>query len=38
MWSAVSPRGLGESWHRFEVAIISTVIRIKAVQRLAVAA
>jgi hypothetical protein len=29
---------LGESWHRFEIAMISTVIRIKAAQRLAVAA
>jgi len=29
---------LGESWHRFEVATISTVIRIKAIQRLATAA
>src|ERR1700684_2578792 len=26
---------LGESWHRFEVATVSTVIRIKAVQRFA---
>src|SRR5581483_3107018 len=26
---------LGESWRRFEVATVSTVIRIKAVQRLA---
>jgi len=29
---------LGESWRRFEVATVSTVIRIKAVQRLAQAA
>ena len=29
---------LGESWRRFEVATVSTVIRIKAVQRLASAA
>ena len=29
---------LGESWHRFEVATISTVIRIKAAQRMAHAA
>jgi hypothetical protein len=29
---------LGESYHRFENAVISTVIRIKAAQRLAVAA
>jgi hypothetical protein len=29
---------LGESWRRFEVATVSTVIRIKAVQRLAPAA
>jgi hypothetical protein len=29
---------LGESWRRFEVASVSTVIRIKAVQRLAAAA
>ena len=29
---------LGESWRRFEVATVSTVIRIKAVQRLATAA
>jgi hypothetical protein len=29
---------LGESYHRFEVAVISTVIRIKAVQRFAAAA
>ncbi len=29
---------LGNSWHRFEVATVSTVIRIKAAQRLAVAA
>ena len=29
---------LGESWHRFEVPMVSTVIRIKAVTRLAVAA
>jgi hypothetical protein len=29
---------LGESYHRFEIAVISTVIRIKAVQRLATAA
>ena len=29
---------LGESWHRFEVATVSTVIRIKAVQRFAAAA
>src|SRR6202161_138480 len=29
---------LGETWHRFEVATVSTVIRIKAVQRFAVAA
>jgi hypothetical protein len=29
---------LGESWRRFEVATISTVIRIKAAQRLAAAA
>jgi hypothetical protein len=29
---------LGESWHRFEVSMISTVIRIKAVQRFATAA
>jgi hypothetical protein len=26
---------LGESWRRFEVATVSTVIRIKAAQRLA---
>jgi hypothetical protein len=29
---------LGESYHRFEMAIVSTVIRIKAAERLAVAA
>jgi hypothetical protein len=29
---------LGDSWRRFEVATVSTVIRIKAVQRLAQAA
>lgn len=29
---------LGESWHRFEVAAITTVIRIKAGRRLAAAA
>src|ERR1700683_1999234 len=29
---------LGESWRRFELATVSTVIRIKAVQRLAQAA
>src|SRR5579863_1626393 len=29
---------LGDSWRRFEVATVSTVIRIKAVQRLASAA
>ena len=29
---------LGDSWHRFEIAAISTVIRIKAVQRFAHAA
>jgi hypothetical protein len=29
---------LGDSWRRFEVATISTVIRIKAVQRFATAA
>ena len=29
---------LGESWHRFEVATVSTVVRIKAVQRFASAA
>jgi hypothetical protein len=29
---------LGESWRRFEVATVSTVIRVKAVQRLASAA
>jgi len=29
---------LGDSWHRFEVATVSTVIRIKAVQRFATAA
>jgi hypothetical protein len=29
---------LGDSWHRFEVATISTVIRIKAVKQLAAAA
>jgi hypothetical protein len=29
---------LGEPWRRFEVATVSTVIRIKAVQRLATAA
>jgi hypothetical protein len=29
---------LGESWHRFEVATVSTVIRVKAVQRFAQAA
>ena len=29
---------LGDSWRRFEVATLSTVIRIKAVQRLATAA
>jgi hypothetical protein len=29
---------LGESWRRFEVATVSTVIRIKAVQRLVAAA
>jgi hypothetical protein len=29
---------LGESYRRFEVAVISTVIRIKAAQRFAVAA
>jgi hypothetical protein len=29
---------LGESWRRFEVATVSTVIRIKSVQRLAQAA
>ncbi|MGC1358374.1 MAG: hypothetical protein WA851_21745 [Xanthobacteraceae bacterium] len=29
---------LGDSWRRFEIASVSTVIRIKAVQRLATAA
>src|ERR1700722_6368089 len=29
---------LGDSWHRFEIATVSTVIRIKAVQRFAQAA
>ena len=29
---------LGDSWRRFEVAVVSTVIRIKAVQRFATAA
>jgi hypothetical protein len=29
---------LGESYRRFEVAVISTVIRVKAVQRFAAAA
>jgi hypothetical protein len=29
---------LGESYHRYEVAVISTVIRIKSVERLAAAA
>jgi hypothetical protein len=29
---------LGESYHRFENAVIATVIRIKAVQRIASAA
>ena len=29
---------LGESYHRYEVAVISTVVRIKAVERLAAAA
>lgn len=29
---------LGESWHRFEISTISTVVRIKAVQRFANAA
>jgi hypothetical protein len=29
---------LGESYHRFEVAVVSTVVRIKAVQRFAAAA
>jgi hypothetical protein len=29
---------LGESWHRFEVAVVSTVIRIRAAQRFSVAA
>jgi hypothetical protein len=29
---------LGESWHRFEVAVVSTVIRIKAVESFAAAA
>jgi hypothetical protein len=29
---------LGESWRRFEVATVSTVVRIKVVQRLALAA
>jgi len=29
---------MGESWHRFEVPTISTVIRIKAVTRFAAAA
>jgi hypothetical protein len=29
---------LGESWHRFEVGVISTVIRIKSAERLAIAA
>ena len=29
---------LGESYHRFEVAVISTVIRIKSAQRLEIAA
>jgi hypothetical protein len=29
---------LGESYHRFEVAVISTVIRVKAVQRITSAA
>jgi hypothetical protein len=31
-------RYLGESWRRFEVASISTVIRIKSVERFAQAA
>ena len=29
---------LGESYHRYEIAVVSTVIRIKAVERLAAAA
>jgi hypothetical protein len=29
---------LGDSWRRFEVATVSTVVRIKAIQRLALAA
>lgn len=29
---------LGESWHRFEVAAVTTVVRIRAVQRFAQAA
>jgi hypothetical protein len=29
---------LGESYHRYEIAVISTVIRIKAAERLAAAA
>ena len=29
---------LGESWHRFEVAVVSTVIRIKSAERMAAAA
>jgi hypothetical protein len=26
---------LGDSWHRFEVAVVSTVIRIKSAERMA---
>ena len=29
---------LGESWHRFEIAVVSTVIRIKSAERVAAAA
>jgi hypothetical protein len=36
--TAAVKKYLGESWHRFEASVISTVIRIKAVERLAVAA
>jgi hypothetical protein len=35
---AAVKRHLGDSWRRFEVATVSTVVRIKAIQRLALAA
>ena len=33
--SAAVKQYLGESWHRFEVAVVSTVIRIKSAERMA---